>query len=91
MRRQLFCAVVLASLLVPASVFAKAKEYQVTGQVTELTDSMITMMKGKEKFEIDRTKDTKVDGDLKVGSKVTVYYTMTASSVDVKDSKDAKK
>jgi hypothetical protein len=87
MRRQLFCVVVLASLLVPASAFAKAKQYQVTGQVTELTDDTITVMKGKEKFEIGRDKDTKVDGDLKVGEKVTVYYTMSAASVEVRSEK----
>jgi hypothetical protein len=34
-------------------------------------------------------KDTKVKGDLKVGSKVTIEYTMTAASVDVKEEKKA--
>ena len=39
----------------------------------------------KDKWEIARDKDTKVTGeDLKVGSKVTVYYTMKASSIEVK-------
>ena len=31
-----------------------------------------------------RTKDTKVTGELKVGAKVTIMYTMTAVSVEVK-------
>jgi len=79
---------VLVSLALPASVFAKAKDYQVTGEVTALTDDMITVLKGgKEKFEIDRTKDTKVEGELKVGAKVTVHYTMSADSVEVKEEK----
>ena len=36
---------------------------------------------------------TKITGDLKVGSKVTIEYTMTAKKVDVKEDKkaDAKK
>jgi hypothetical protein len=58
--------------------------YQVTGPVLEVTDSKIVVQKGKEKWEIARTPDTKVSGDLKVGSKVTIEYTMTAKSVEVK-------
>lgn len=46
---------------------------------------MITVQKGKEKWEIATTKDTKIKGDPKVGSKVTIEYTMTAASIDVKD------
>ena len=89
MHRTLCTAVVLCSLLVPASAFAKAKSYQVTGPIIELTDTMIVVQKGKEKFEIDRTKDTKVEGELKVGAKVTVYYTMSAEKIESKS--DAKK
>jgi len=58
--------------------------YQVTGPVGEVTDSKIVVQKGKEKWEIARTPDTKVTGDLKVGAKVTIEYTMTAKTVDVK-------
>lgn len=50
----------------------------------EVSDSKIVVQKGKEKWEIARTPDTKVTGDLKVGSKVTIEYTMTAKSVDAK-------
>ena len=52
--------------------------------VLEVTDSVITVQKGKEKWQIARTKDTKVTGDLKVGAKVTITYTMTATSVEAK-------
>jgi hypothetical protein len=58
--------------------------YQVTGPVLELTDSKIVVQKGKEKWEIARTPDTKVTGDLKVGAKVTIEYTMAAKTIEAK-------
>ncbi len=64
--------------------FAATTTYQVTGPVLAVSDSSITVQKGKEKWEIARDKDTKVTGDLKVGSKVTVRYMMKATSVEVK-------
>ena len=70
----------IAALAICGSAWA----YQVTGPVLELTDSKIVVQKGKEKWEIARTPDTKVTGDLKVGAKVTIEYTMTAKSVEVK-------
>ncbi len=60
--------------------------YQVTGPVLELKDDMLTVQKGKEKWQIAKDASTKVNGDLKVGSKVTVEYTMKAASIEVKDS-----
>jgi hypothetical protein len=77
----LFAAVALSS-----SAFAGAKDYQVTGPVTEVNDKMITVMKGSEKWELDRDANTKVNGDVKAGDKVTIHYTMTAKKVDVKSS-----
>ena len=68
------------ALCLASSVWA----YQVTGPVLELTDSKIVVQKGKEKWEIARTPDTKVNGDLKVGAKVTVEYTMAAKSIEAK-------
>ena len=61
--------------------------YQVTGPVLELTDTKIVVQKGKEKWELARTPDTKVTGDLKVGSKVTIEYTMTAKAIEAKADK----
>ena len=61
-----------------------AKSYQVTGPIVELTETTIVVQKGDEKWEIARTPDRKVNGTLKVGAKVTVQYTMTAKSVEVK-------
>lgn len=78
------CASVLAvSMLFPA-VSLGAKKYQVTGPVLELTDTMIVVQKGDEKWEIERSEDTKIEGELKVGAKVTIYYTMSADKVEVK-------
>ena len=79
---KLLAPVMLLALSLPA--FAAAKQYQVTGKVLALTDKVITVEKGDEKWEIDRTSDTKVDGDLKVGNKVTIYYHMTADKVESK-------
>jgi hypothetical protein len=73
------------------SVASSAWAYQVTGPVLEVTDSKIVVQKGKEKWEIARTPDTKVTGDLKVGSKVTIEYSMTAKSVEVKADKGKSK
>lgn len=77
-----------AALMFAASAYA----YQVTGPVLEVDDKSITVEKGKEKWKIKRDKDTKVTGDLKKGSRVTIEYEMTASSIEVKDAKgkDAK-
>jgi ribosomal 50S subunit-recycling heat shock protein len=69
---------------------ASPSTYQVTGPVTAVDDSMITVMKGKEKFEVARDASTKVTGDLKVGDKVTITYTMTAKEIEVKAAKTEK-
>ncbi|CAN5316440.1 hypothetical protein BH09VER1_BH09VER1_36830 [soil metagenome] len=77
---------VLAALLIaclPVSA-AAPKAYQVTGPVLEVTPTLIAVQKDGDRWEIARTPDTKITGDLKVGSKVTIYYTMTATKVDVK-------
>ena len=79
-----------AMLFAASAAFA----YQVTGPVLDVDDKSITVEKGKEKWKIKRDKDTKVTGgDLKKGSRVTIEYEMTASSIEVKDAKgkDAKK
>jgi len=79
-----------ARTLIAAAAFAVATSawsYQVTGPVLEVTDTKIVVQKGKEKWELARTPDTKVTGDLKVGAKVTIEYTMTAKSIGVKGSK----
>lgn len=82
----------LAVLALAGGAFAAGvSDYQVTGSVTEVSDSMITVMKGKEKFEIAKDSNTKVTGDVKKDGKVTVHYTMTATSVEAKADTSAKK
>jgi hypothetical protein len=56
--------------------------------VLEVRDDVIVVQKGKEKWEIARSADTKIKGDLKVGAKVTIDYRMTATTVESKQ--DAK-
>jgi hypothetical protein len=77
-------ALLLGATLAAAPAHAADKAYQVTGPVLEVTDTSITVQKAKEKWQLARTKDTKVTGDLKVGAKVTIMYTMTATSVEAK-------
>jgi hypothetical protein len=81
-------ALLLAST--PSSA-AQPDKYQVTGEVVEVSDTMIVVMKGKERFEIARDAGTKVEGALAKGSKVTVKYKMTATSVEVKADKSSSK
>jgi hypothetical protein len=80
---------VLAALLFASAAGAATKTYQVTGPVLEVSDTMIAVQKGKDRWEIARDPSTKVTGDLKVGSKVTIEYRMTATAVEVKAAKAA--
>jgi len=72
-------------LLISMMVFAAGpKTYQVTGPVLDIKGDVITVQKGTDKWEIAVDKTTKVTGDLKVGSKVTIEYQMQAMSIEVK-------
>lgn len=92
MRQIISTGIMLLTLSLGAVGGARAadKTYQVTGPVLELTDSVITVEKGKDKWQLARDKDTKVTGDLKVGAKVTIEYRMTATTVEVKGDAKAK-
>src|SRR5216110_3491682 len=91
MRIKTFSLIAAASLVLSGVAFAGAKTYQVTGPVLDVNNSMITVQKGKDRWELDRDSNTKVNGDVKVGDKVTITYTMTAKDVEVKAGKGAKK
>jgi hypothetical protein len=80
---------IVALLFAGTSTGATPDKYQVTGEVAEVSDTMIVVIKGKERFEIARDAGTKVEGTLAKGSKVTVKYKMTATSVEVKAEKAA--
>jgi hypothetical protein len=74
-----------AAFLLFATAAVAVDDFQVTGNVTEKTADSITVMKGKERFQIAIDKDTKMTGDAKVGGKVTIKYKMFASSIESKD------
>ncbi len=71
-----------------APLHAGTSTYQVTGPILEVNDAKIVIQKDSEKWEISRGAATKVTGDLKVGSKVTIQYTMTATTITAKPDKD---
>ena len=73
-----------ASLTFGSAFAATPKTYQVTGPVLAVTDDTVTVQKGDDKWEITRDKSTKITGEIKVGAKVTVEYTMSATTVEVK-------
>jgi hypothetical protein len=77
-------ALIAATMLANASHAGMAKTYQVTGPVVSATDDTIVVQKGNDMWEIGRDSSTNVSGELKPGSKVTVEYRMTATSVEVK-------
>ena len=74
----------LTTFLVASSALAAVKTYQVTGPVLEVRADAIVVQKGSDKWEIARDGSTRITGDLKVGSKVTIEYRMTATTVTVK-------
>lgn len=82
--KRIFVLAGLVSMLAATAMAGAPKSYQVTGPVLEVKDDMIVVEKDKDKWEIARDKDTKVTGDLKVGSKVTIKYQMKAVSVEAK-------
>src|SRR5215472_14297424 len=87
-----FSLLAAASLALNSAAFAAGgKTYEVTGPVLEVNDSMIAVQKGKDRWEINRDANTKVTGDVKVGDKVHITYTMSATNVKVKAGKGAKK
>jgi hypothetical protein len=92
MKTTLFSLMAAVSLLLTSASFAAdAKDYQVTGPVLDVTDSMIAVQKGKDRWELARDSNTKTSGEIKKGDKVTVHYTMTAVNIEAKAEKGAKK
>lgn len=59
-------------------LYGKSTIYQVTGPVLKVNADTIVIHKGKDKWEFARDSITKVIGNLKIGSKVTIEYTMKA-------------
>ena len=85
-------SILLIASLTLSATFASAKDYQVTGAVTEVTDTKIVVDKKGEKFEIAKSPTVKTSGPaVAVGSKVTVYYSMTATEIESKGAATEKK
>jgi len=85
--RQLAAWVVVAAAALAlgfgAGLNAAAKAYQFTGTVKANDAGTLTVEKSaKETWTFTTTKDTK--GTAKVGDRVTVYYTMTATEIEAK-------
>ena len=72
MNSRLMVVVAGVALVVAGAVSAAERTYQVTAPVVEVTDTKIVLDKDDGKWEIARTEQTKVTGDVKVGGKVTV-------------------
>jgi len=90
MKTTIFSLIAAVSLVLSSATFAAGvQDYQVTGPVAEVSDTMIVVEKGakKERFEIARDSNTKMSGEVKKGDKVTVHYTMTATEIEAKAAK----
>lgn len=92
MKTTLYTLAALTSLafagVTPAS---PNKTYQVTGPILEMNESMVAVQKGKERWELARDASTKATGEMKVGDKATITYTMTATNVEMKPMGKSKK
>ncbi|MGN6719683.1 MAG: hypothetical protein ACTHLX_20110, partial [Candidatus Binatia bacterium] len=58
--------------------------YRVAGPLVKLNDDVITVAKGNEQWEMRRNGETKVNGQLAIGSRVVVEYKLSATSIDVR-------
>jgi hypothetical protein len=79
----LLSLIAAASLTASTAAFAAgAKSYQVTGAILEVKPTMIAVQKDGDRLEMDLDPQTKVTGELKVGSTVTITYVMSATKAD---------
>jgi hypothetical protein len=90
--KTLVCSLLASLALSGAAFAADVSDYQVTGPIVQVDSSKIVIEKGakKERFEIARDSNTKSDTEPKVGDKVTVHYTMTATKIEAKAGKGEK-
>jgi hypothetical protein len=70
--KSILIAIAATSLTLSSTAFAQTAH--MTGKVIAVTSDKITVQKGKEVWDINLTASTKVSGDKKVGSTVTVTY-----------------
>ena len=62
-KKSLACAII-ASMLLAGTALA-AKTYQVTGPVLEVSESIIAVQKGKDRWELNRDSNTKMGAAVK--------------------------
>jgi hypothetical protein len=81
--------IVLACMLIFMATTAGAgsKTYMIDGTITDIKGDVLTIQKDNAKYEMTRDAGAKVNGEMKVGSKVTVVYKMTATTIVVKEAK----
>jgi hypothetical protein len=84
--KKIILAVAIVTFLSLRLLAADAKDYQVTGPVLEVNASYIVVQKGDQKWQIAVDSSTKGDQP-KVGDKVTIHYTMTATEIVTKPAK----
>jgi len=84
--KKTFAGILLIGLVVAFLLAVPPKTYQVTGTITAVTDSVITVEKSnKEVWEVGRDANLNVTGGkLAVGAKVTIVYRMVAVSAEIK-------
>jgi hypothetical protein len=81
--RTTFSLIAAANIGFAGAIFAgDAKTFQVTGKILEVTSTEIVLQKDGERWEIDLDPQTKVSGELKVGAKVKITYTMSATKIE---------
>jgi hypothetical protein len=73
--------------MLAAPTLAADKNYQVTGPVVDNSADSITVLKGKDNWQIAKDAGTKVTGDPKKGDKVIVHYRMVATDIEIKPAK----
>ena len=70
--KSILIAIAAASLTLSSTAFGQTTH--MTGKVIAVTSDKITVQNGKEVWDINLTASTKVSGDKKVGSTVTITY-----------------
>jgi hypothetical protein len=85
--KRVYAGVLVVLLMVLALVaggYAAVKSYQFTGVVKSVDSGTLTVEKSaKETWQFELASDTK-GGKPKVGDKVTVYYKMVATEIEMK-------
>ena len=89
MKKLLRLALITIATVNAVSAADTPTSYQVTGPITKLTPTVVTVQKGKELWDLALPVDV-AKAPLAVGQKVTIQYTMTAVSVEVKPDPKAK-